>query len=77
MVGLISLIVFYLLILGVGLWAAWYKRRKGADGRTETNMVAGRDIRLLFGCFTMTGLNGLLVYLSFIIQSQKSFDCCT
>ena len=53
--GLLSLIVFYLLILGVGIWAAWHKRKKGGTKKSETNMVAGRDITILLGCFTMTG----------------------
>nr|XP_039250348.1 high affinity choline transporter 1-like isoform X1 [Styela clava] len=52
--GLISVIVFYLLILGIGIWAAWSKRKKGAGQKTETIMVAGRDIGAFIGSFTMT-----------------------
>lgn len=53
MSGLIAIIVFYLAILGIGLWAAW--RRRNAPGGTEEVMLAGRDIGSLVGIFTMTG----------------------
>lgn len=57
--GIIAILVFYLLILGVGLWAA--RKSKGAgtsdDGTTESEdvMLAGRNIGMLVGVFTMTG----------------------
>jgi len=56
--GLISVIVFYLIILAVGLWAAWKTKKKEDDeagDSSETIMVAGRDIGLFVGSFTMTG----------------------
>ena len=61
--GLIGIIVFYLLILGVGLWAAFKKKRsseelcEGGDKVTESEdvMLAGRDIGLFVGAMTMTG----------------------
>jgi len=49
------MIVFYALILFVGIWAAWYKRNQGAGRKSETIMVAGRDIGMFVGLFTMTG----------------------
>ncbi len=53
--GLVAIIVFYLLILGVGLWAA----RKTVFNKKKVNsddvMLAGRNIGLIIGCFTMTG----------------------
>ena len=58
--GIIALVLFYLLILGIGLFAAW-KRNKNAKKATsveeETNEVilAGRSIGGIIGCFTMTG----------------------
>nr|XP_039265400.1 high affinity choline transporter 1-like [Styela clava] len=52
--GLISIIIFYLIIVLIGVWAAWRKRKKGAGSQSETIMVAGRDIGLFVGCFTMT-----------------------
>ncbi|KAK8386520.1 hypothetical protein O3P69_010863 [Scylla paramamosain] len=49
--GLVAIIVFYLIILGIGLWAAW--RRKG-EASTEEVMLAGRDIGIFVGILTMT-----------------------
>lgn len=52
--GLIVLVVFYLVILIVGVFAA---RRKGLTGRPtlESSIVADRNISTLVGIFTMTG----------------------
>ena len=50
-VGLVSMAVFYLIILAVGLWAA---RKRKAD--EEETMLAGRSIGLILGTFTMTGI---------------------
>ncbi|OON18125.1 hypothetical protein X801_06029 [Opisthorchis viverrini] len=54
--GLIAIIIFYLLILLVGFWAA-RKSRSNPAGTTETEdvMLAGRNIGLIVGIFTMTG----------------------
>ncbi|VDP78777.1 unnamed protein product [Echinostoma caproni] len=54
--GLVAIIIFYLLILLVGFWAA-RKSRKNGENVTETEdvMLAGRNIGLLVGIFTMTG----------------------
>ena len=50
--GVIAIAVFYLLILAVGLWAG----RKGKGKKdTEDVMLAGRNIGLVVGIFTMTG----------------------
>ena len=59
--GLISIIIFYLAILGIGLFAAWKKNKHSKQNSTttqdETNEVilAGRTIGMFIGCFTMTG----------------------
>ncbi|XP_027208714.1 high-affinity choline transporter 1 [Penaeus vannamei] len=50
--GLIAIIIFYLLILGIGLWAAW--RKRGTEDSAEEVMLAGRDIGIFVGCLTMT-----------------------
>jgi len=79
-VGLASLIVFYLLILAIGVGAAWYKRKRVENEKSETNMVAGRDISILLGCFTMTGkiilaaviYAGLVFSYLVLIESDKS-----
>ncbi|XP_068602510.1 high-affinity choline transporter 1-like [Brachionichthys hirsutus] len=53
--GLVAIVIFYLLILFVGIWAAW-KNKNSGDGadRSESIMVGGRDIGLFVGGFTMT-----------------------
>merc|ERR1719431_2256187 len=53
--GLISIIVFYLAILVVGIFAA-RKKDKKATGNDASNEVilAGRNIGIFVGCFTMT-----------------------
>ena len=69
--GFVAIGVFYLLILGVGLWAGnrnCCKRKKQKSGnavegvaaesamsKTDDLMLAGRNIGLFIGCFTMTG----------------------
>lgn len=50
--GVISIVLFYLLILGVGIWAA-RKKEAGNDSEEEV-MLAGRSIGLFVGIFTMT-----------------------
>lgn len=51
--GVISIILFYVLILAVGIWAG-RKKEKGNDSEEEV-MLAGRSIGLFVGIFTMTG----------------------
>ncbi|CAH1244555.1 SLC5A7 [Branchiostoma lanceolatum] len=54
--GIIAIVIFYLLILGIGLWAARRGAKKNPDGpESEDVMLAGRDIGLVVGMFTMTG----------------------
>lgn len=51
--GIIGIVVFYLLILFVGIWAA-KKKGNGSESEEEV-MLAGRNIGLFVGIFTMTG----------------------
>lgn len=51
--GVVSIVLFYMLILGVGIWAA-RKKQAGNDSEEEV-MLAGRSIGLFVGIFTMTG----------------------
>ncbi|XP_076821264.1 high affinity choline transporter 1-like [Clavelina lepadiformis] len=68
--GLVAVIIFYLIILAVGLWAAWKKRKSGGeDKRNERPMVGARDIGLIVGSFTLTAtwvgggyINGIAEY---------------
>ncbi|XP_053560858.1 high affinity choline transporter 1 [Bombina bombina] len=53
--GLVAIIIFYLAILFVGIWAAWKTKNTRGDGDPrEGIIVGGRDIGLLVGAFTMT-----------------------
>ncbi|XP_052781721.1 high-affinity choline transporter 1-like [Mya arenaria] len=69
--GLISIIVFYLLILAVGIWAGRKAKQTGSDANSENVMLAGRNIGLLVGVFTMTAtwvgggfINGTAEYIA-------------
>jgi len=62
LLGIFSIIFFYLLILGVGMWAA--RKSKGGSSDSEDVMLAGRNIGLLVGVFTMTGALFFPVYIA-------------
>jgi len=56
--GLIGVIVFYIVILVVGIVASWWGMRKNkqqSNTASEDVMIAGRNIGLFVGIFTMTG----------------------
>ena len=68
--GVLGIIVFYLLILGVGIWAAMRRKKRllvdhGHENvysdeepnltESEDVMLAGRNIGLFVGAMTMTG----------------------
>ncbi|KAM4627087.1 high-affinity choline transporter 1-like [Polymixia lowei] len=55
--GLVAVVVFYVLILAIGVWASKKskKEEKKCVGTTsEVTMIGGRNISLLVGIFTMT-----------------------
>lgn len=56
--GLIVMAVFYLVILGTGIWASMRSKKEEkkctGDGM-EITLLAGRNINLLVGVFTLTG----------------------
>lgn len=65
--GVISIILFYILILAVGIWAG-RKKEAGNDSEEEV-MLAGRNIGLFVGIFTMTGkVNSLILLFNTFIQ---------
>ncbi|KAI2805083.1 hypothetical protein BLOT_004074 [Blomia tropicalis] len=82
--GVFSIIIFYILILIVGIWAGRKKKSTG-DGdefEQEEVMLAGRNIGLFVGIFTMTAtwvgggyINGTaeVIYGSGIIWCQAPF----
>ncbi|CAK8686524.1 unnamed protein product [Clavelina lepadiformis] len=54
--GLVAVIIFYLVVLIVGIWAAWRNRLRGSQQeQNERIMVGGRDIGIIVGSFTFTG----------------------
>lgn len=61
--GLIGIIVFYALILVVGVWAAHRRKKKAphnidrgdASNEHDDIILAGRSIGCFVGMFTMTG----------------------
>ncbi|XP_008285984.1 high-affinity choline transporter 1-like [Stegastes partitus] len=55
--GVVAVVLFYILILGTGIWAARKSRRaeRKSDGdRTEVVLLGDRNINLVVGVFTMT-----------------------
>ncbi|XP_034544268.1 high-affinity choline transporter 1-like [Notolabrus celidotus] len=55
--GVVAVVLFYILILGTGMWAAQKSRRaerKSSGDRTEVVLLGDRDINLVVGIFTMT-----------------------
>ena len=53
--GLVSIIVFYLIVLFIGIWAGWKQRKTQVTSDQETVMLAGRNIGLFVGVLTMGG----------------------
>lgn len=62
--GVISIIVFYILILAVGIWAGKKQKSTEKDPDTEEIMLAGRNIGLIVGIFTMTGIQYRMLLLN-------------
>ncbi|ESO84198.1 hypothetical protein LOTGIDRAFT_155524 [Lottia gigantea] len=52
--GIIAIVLFYGLILAVGLWAGRKSKQTGVTADSEDVMLAGRNIGVLIGIFTMT-----------------------
>jgi high affinity choline transporter 7 len=50
--GVAAIVFFYVLILAVGIWAG---RKSKGQTNSEEVMLAGRNIGLIVGVFTMTG----------------------
>ncbi|XP_013781010.1 high-affinity choline transporter 1-like [Limulus polyphemus] len=52
--GLISIIIFYIIVMVVGIWASRKKKTSGGSVESEEVMLAGRNIGVFIGIFTMT-----------------------
>ncbi|CAK9797346.1 High-affinity choline transporter 1 [Anthophora plagiata] len=50
--GLIGVIVFYVAVLGIGIWAATVKKKKSRQGQ-DAMMLANRDLGPVLGAFTL------------------------
>lgn len=69
--GLVSIIVFYLAILAVGIWAGWKNNRKNKkESGTENVMLAGRNMGVFVGIMTMTGKKIIVYYLKIHIKQS-------
>lgn len=56
--GVISMVFFYLVILGVGIWASFKSKRKeskSAADKVDMALLGNRSINKVVGIFTMTG----------------------
>ncbi|KAF7661008.1 hypothetical protein LDENG_00270280 [Lucifuga dentata] len=55
--GLVAMVLFYLLVLGTGIWASIKSKRverSSTGDRTEITLLGNRGINLVVGIFTMT-----------------------
>ena len=71
LVGLAAIVVFYVLILLVGLWAARKQKSTDANPDSEDVMLAGRNIGLIVGVFTMTGRQTWVCYKCLMIYTVE------
>lgn len=56
--GLVSMGVFYIIVLGTGIWASRKSKeeeRRCTGNRSEVAMVGGRNLNIWVSIFTMTG----------------------
>lgn len=56
--GVAVMMFFYLLVLGIGIWASIKSKKeakKGQGDKTEMALLGNRGINLVVGIFTMTG----------------------
>ncbi|XP_014833921.1 PREDICTED: high-affinity choline transporter 1-like isoform X2 [Poecilia mexicana] len=56
--GVTVMVLFYLLVLGIGIWASVKSKKEAKKGRgdkTEMALLGNRGINLAVGIFTMTG----------------------
>ena len=75
-IGIVIVGVFYVLVLGVGILAAWRKGLLHTGVRLEDLMLASRDIGLLLGACSLTGV---LCYkqtlLKYLVPNKSLYRC--
>ena len=54
--GLLAVLIFYAAILAIGIYASWKSKSFKKGTKSEDVLLAGRDIGLVVGIFTLTGL---------------------
>ncbi len=70
--GLVGVVLFYLLILAVGILAAWKTKTLTSNNRDDY-MVAGRNMGLGLGTVTLTGLWLAYMYILYIKQQTITY----
>lgn len=71
-IGLTGVIVFYVAVLGVGIWAAVVKKKKSRQGQ-DGMILANRGLGPVLGIFTLIGEFYKLNELSFFsLNDQKN-----
>lgn len=79
--GVVMMVVFYVLILGTGLWGARKSRnaeRSSSGDRTAVVLLGDRRISLVIGIFTMTGMCAgctqvyIYIYISILLAGTAS-----
>ncbi|XP_013408311.1 high-affinity choline transporter 1-like [Lingula anatina] len=68
--GLVAIIVFYLLIFILGIWAARKNKKKGKEATSEDILLAGRNIGVFLGIFTATAA-------FFFVKKMRESNCIT
>ena len=53
--GLIAVILFYVVMLLIGLWASKRALQKKTESQSEDVMLAGRSLGFVIGSITLTG----------------------
>ncbi|KAM8722743.1 high-affinity choline transporter 1-like [Acanthopagrus schlegelii] len=55
--GLVMMVIFYLLVLGIGIWASVKSKKmekNAQNGQVEVSFLANRSVSMVVGVFTMT-----------------------
>lgn len=78
--GLVVMLIFYLMVLGTGIWASWKSKQvkdSSQADQTDITLLGNRGISLLVGIFTTTGkcvmeTDVIRVIIQFTFLSQEN-----
>lgn len=77
--GVLGIVIFYIVILVIGIWAARARNRKkqpdDLEDETKEVILAGRSIGMFVGAFTMTGQYFYLLYKYYLKLYLSSIFC--